>query len=38
MMEVELGKLAVEKANHKQVKAFGWQMQDDHGKANSSRY
>jgi putative membrane protein len=31
---VELGKLAVEKANHEQVKAFGRQMQDDHGKAN----
>ena len=34
MMEVELGKLAVEKANREQVKAFGRQMQDDHGKAN----
>jgi putative membrane protein len=34
LLEVELGKLAVEKANHEQVKAFGRQMQDDHGKAN----
>jgi putative membrane protein len=34
LMEVELGKLAVEKANHEQVKAFGRQIQDDHGKAN----
>jgi putative membrane protein len=34
MMEVELGKLAAEKANNDQVKAFGRQMQEDHGKAN----
>lgn len=34
MMEVELGKLATEKARSEKVKAFGRQMQDDHGKAN----
>lgn len=34
MMEVELGKIAAEKGVNDQVKAFGRQMQDDHGKAN----
>jgi putative membrane protein len=34
MMEVELGKLAAEKAGSDKVKAFGRQMQDDHSKAN----
>jgi putative membrane protein len=34
MMEVELGKIAADKAVNDQVKAFGRQMQEDHGKAN----
>jgi putative membrane protein len=34
MMEVELGKMAAEKATNDKVKAFGRQMQQDHGKAN----
>ena len=34
MMEVELGKIAAEKATNDKVKAFGRQMQQDHGKAN----
>ncbi len=34
MMEVELEKIAAEKGVNDQVKAFGRQMQDDHGKAN----
>jgi len=34
MMEVELGKIAAEKAVNDKVKAFGRQMQEDHGKAN----
>jgi putative membrane protein len=34
MMEVELGKIAADKAVNDQVKAFGKQMQEDHGKAN----
>ena len=33
MAEVELGKLASEKAAHDQVKQFGKRMADDHGKA-----
>jgi putative membrane protein len=33
MAEVELGKLASEKASHDQVKQFGQRMVDDHGKA-----
>jgi putative membrane protein len=33
MAEVELGKLASEKASHDQVKQFGKRMTDDHGKA-----
>src|SRR5262245_19721931 len=33
MMEVELGKIAADKATNDQVKAFGRQMQEDHGKA-----
>ena len=33
MMEVELGKIAAEKATNDKVKAFGRQMQKDHGKA-----
>jgi putative membrane protein len=32
--EVEMGKLAAEKAGNADVKAFGQQMADDHGKAN----
>jgi len=32
--EVELGKLATEKASNAQVKQFGQRMVDDHGKAN----
>jgi putative membrane protein len=31
--EIELGKLAVQKAEHKDVKSFGQRMIDDHGKA-----
>jgi len=34
LAEVELGKLAVEKASSDQVKQFGQRMVDDHGKAN----
>jgi putative membrane protein len=34
MMEVELGKIAADKAANDKVKAFGRQMQEDHGKAN----
>jgi len=34
MAEVELGKLATEKASNAQVKQFGQRMVDDHGKAN----
>src|SRR5262245_25704861 len=33
MMEVELGKVAADKATNDKVKAFGRQMQEDHGKA-----
>ena len=33
MAEVELGKLATEKASNEQVKKFGQRMADDHGKA-----
>lgn len=35
MAEVQLGKLAAEKAENAQVKQFGQRMVDDHGKANS---
>jgi len=34
MAEVELGKLATEKASNDEVKKFGQRMVDDHGKAN----
>lgn len=34
MAEVELGKLAAEKASKDEVKKFGQRMADDHGKAN----
>jgi putative membrane protein len=34
MAEVKLGQLAVQKASNPDVKAFGQQMVDDHGKAN----
>ncbi|MGH9820235.1 MAG: DUF4142 domain-containing protein [Pyrinomonadaceae bacterium] len=34
MMEVELGKVAADKAQNSDVKAFGKRMQDDHSKAN----
>jgi len=34
MAEVELGKLAADKATNPDVKAFGQRMVDDHGKAN----
>jgi putative membrane protein len=34
LMEVELGRLATEKASNGQVKQFGQRMVDDHGKAN----
>lgn len=34
MAEVELGRLATEKADHADVKQFGQRMIDDHGKAN----
>jgi putative membrane protein len=35
MMEVELGKLAQEKASNDKVKQFGKRMEDDHSKANA---
>lgn len=35
MMEVELGKLAQQKASSEKVKEFGKRMEDDHSKANS---
>jgi putative membrane protein len=35
MAEVKLGQLATEKASNADVKAFGQQMVDDHGKANN---
>jgi putative membrane protein len=35
MMEVELGKLAQEKASSDKVKQFGKRMEDDHSKANA---
>jgi len=34
MAEIELGKLAADKATNADVKAFGQRMVDDHGKAN----
>jgi putative membrane protein len=34
LMEVELGRLAMEKASSPEVKQFGQRMVDDHGKAN----
>lgn len=34
LAEVEMGKLAVEKASHPDVKQFGQRMVDDHSKAN----
>jgi putative membrane protein len=34
MMEVQLGKMAAEKASNSQVKEFGRRMQKDHSKAN----
>jgi putative membrane protein len=34
MMEVQLGKIAADKASSDKVKDFGKRMQDDHGKAN----
>jgi putative membrane protein len=34
LAEVELGKLASDKASNEQVKQFGQKMVDDHGKAN----
>ncbi len=34
MLEVELGKLAADKATNDEVKAFGRRMQEDHSKAN----
>ena len=34
MAEVELGRLAVEKASNDDVKKFGQRMVDDHSKAN----
>jgi putative membrane protein len=36
MTEVELGKLATQKASSDQVKQFGQKMVDDHGKANEA--
>lgn len=35
MMEVDLGKMAAEKAASEEVKEFGRRMQEDHGKANA---
>lgn len=35
MMEVELGKVAADKASSEKVKEFGRRMQDDHSKANA---
>jgi putative membrane protein len=35
MMEVELGKLATEKASKEKMKDFGRRMEEDHSKANS---
>lgn len=35
MMEVELGRLAAQKASNADVKSFGQRMVDDHGKANT---
>src|SRR5512142_474299 len=35
LLEVELGKLAAEKAGSDKVKEFGKRMEDDHGKANA---
>ena len=35
MMEVELGRIAVQKASSADVKSFGQRMVDDHSKANS---
>jgi putative membrane protein len=35
MAEVELGRLAAERGNGAEVKAFGQMMVDDHGKANA---
>lgn len=35
MLEVDLGKMAAEKAASDQVKEFGRRMQEDHGKANA---
>jgi putative membrane protein len=35
MMEVELGRLATQKATNADVKSYGQRMVDDHGKANS---
>jgi len=35
LMEVQLGKLAQEKASHEKVKEFGKRMEQDHGKTNS---
>ena len=35
MAEVKLGQLATQKASNSDVKAFGQQMVDDHGKANN---
>ena len=35
MMEVELGKVAADKASSQKVKEFGQRMENDHGKANA---
>jgi putative membrane protein len=37
MAEVQLGKLAADKASSTEVKQFGQKMVDDHGKANDHR-